>query len=71
MAVDFTPTLVGYTEQKELKFWCQQALPLVYDDSLSYYELLNKVVAYINNLIDEVNRLTEEVEALQGDENDG
>ena len=36
MAVDFTPTLVGYSEQKELKFWCQKVLPLVYDDSLSY-----------------------------------
>ena len=31
------------------------ALPLTYDDSLSYYELLNKVVTYLNNTIDPIN----------------
>ena len=35
------------------KFWCYKVLPLVYDDSLSYYEVLCKVVNYINNLIDQ------------------
>ena len=34
---------------KTFNFWCQKVLPLVYDDSLSYYELLCKVVDYINN----------------------
>ena len=28
----------------EFRFWCQKVLPTVYDDSLSYYELLCKVV---------------------------
>lgn len=32
-------------------FWCNKVLPLVYDDSLSYYEILCKVVKYINDLI--------------------
>lgn len=32
------------------KFWCQKVLPLVYDDSLSYYETLCKVVAYLNEI---------------------
>lgn len=32
-------------------FWCQKVLPLVYDDSLSYYEVLSKVVDYLNNII--------------------
>lgn len=36
---------------KELKFWCQKVLPLVYDDSLSYYELLCKVVDKLNEVI--------------------
>lgn len=34
------------------RFWCQSVLPLVYDGSLSYYEVLCKVVKYINDLID-------------------
>ncbi len=36
---------------KPFRFWCQKVLPLVYDDSLSYYELLCKVVEYLNNVI--------------------
>lgn len=51
---DFTPQLVGYTGQAKFRFWCQKVLPIVYDDSLSYYELLNKVVAYLNNVINDV-----------------
>ena len=35
-----------------IKFWCQKILPLVYDDSLSYYELLCKVTAKLNELIE-------------------
>ena len=34
-------------------FWCYKVLPLVYDDSLSYYEILCKVVTYINKLIEQ------------------
>lgn len=34
---------------KPFRAWCQHVLPLVYDDSLSYMELLNKVIVYINN----------------------
>lgn len=57
MPADFTPTLEGYTGQGAFKFWCQKVLPLVYDDSLSYYELLNKVVDYLNNTIKDVSAL--------------
>lgn len=35
---------------KPFRFWCQKVLPAVYDDSLSYYELLCKVVAYLNDM---------------------
>lgn len=37
---------------KKLRFWCNKVLPLVYDDSLSYYELLCKVVKKLNDLIE-------------------
>ena len=54
------------------KFWCHKVLPLVYDDSLSYYEVLCKVVDYINKLIendismgDEINKLKAEMAVVQ------
>ena len=54
------------------KFWCYKVLPLVYDDSLSYYEVLCKVVNYINKLIeqdkifgDELTKLKEELATVQ------
>ena len=49
------------------KFWCQKVLPLVYDDSLSYYEVLCKVVEYINNLIDEDKLIEENITELQNE----
>lgn len=52
---------------KHLRFWCQKVLPLVYDDSLSYYEILCKVVNYINNIIDNEKEITEEVESLKAE----
>lgn len=38
----------NYNQLQPFRFWCQTVLPTVYDESLSYYELLNKVVAYLN-----------------------
>lgn len=32
------------------KFWCHKVLPLVYDDSLSYYEFLCKLAKEINDI---------------------
>lgn len=49
------------------RFWCQKVLPLVYDDSLSYYEVLCKVVHYINNLIDTSNEIIEYVDELKAE----
>lgn len=45
-------------------FWCQKVLPLVYDDSLSYYEVLCKLVTYVNGLRDDVIKLGEDVSEL-------
>lgn len=41
----------------KLRFWCQKVLPLTYDDSLSYYELLDKVVKYLNNVIEDMEKI--------------
>lgn len=53
-------------------FWCYKVLPLVYDNSLSYYEILCKVVTYINELIeqdkifgDELTNLLKELEKVK------
>lgn len=35
----------------QFRFWCQKVLPAVYDDSLSYYELLCKVIKKLNDMI--------------------
>lgn len=43
------------------RFWCQKVLPLVYDDSLSYYELLCKVVNHLNSMGEEVNHVEEDL----------
>ena len=61
---DFTPQLAGYTGQGQFRFWCQKVLPIVYDDSLSYYELLNKVVDYLNNVIADVGNVEDNVQSL-------
>lgn len=37
---------------KPFRFWCQKVLPLVYDDSLSYYEVLCKIVIKLNEVIE-------------------
>ena len=54
-----------YTGQSKLRFWCQKVLPLVYDDSLSYYELLGKVVEYLNNTIADVSACEDNITALR------
>lgn len=43
---------------KNIKYpYCQKVLPLVYDDSLSYYESLCKLVNKMNEIISEMNAL--------------
>lgn len=41
------------------EYWVQKVMPLVYDDSLSYYELLNKVVQQLNAIGAQTNELTD------------
>lgn len=60
----FTPTQGTYKELKPFRYWCQKVLPLVYDDSLSYYELLCKVVDYLNKTMEDVDTLHVDVDNL-------
>lgn len=59
-------------KQAILRYWCQFVLPAVYDDSMSYYELLCKVVKHLNenivlfnNLVDAVKMNTDDIAALK------
>lgn len=36
------------------RFWCHKILPLVYDDSLSYYEVLCKLTKVVNQLVEDM-----------------
>lgn len=58
---DVVPTKLPYNKRGGFKFWAQKVIPLVYNDSLSYYEVLCKVVNYLNNVIQNVDNLNESV----------
>ena len=50
---------------EHVRFWCFKVLPLVYDDSLSYYETLCKVVEKLNEMIDSLGELNDTVRSMQ------
>lgn len=53
------------TSLRHFRFWCQKVLPLVYDNSLSYYEVLCKVVKYINDLIDSDKEIIKDIDSIK------
>lgn len=63
--MSFTPDFKPYSGIGKLRFWCQKVLPTIYDDSLSYYELLNKVVVFLNSTIEDVANVEDNLTALR------
>lgn len=61
MSINNSPNIGPYTELKPFRFWCQKVLPLVYDESLSYYELLCKVIDYLNKTMEDVDQVTSDM----------
>ena len=53
---------MAFNEIRPFRYWCNKVLPVVYDDSLSYYELLCKVVKHLNDIGSNVNSLGENVQ---------
>ena len=49
------------------KFWCAKVLPLVYDDSLSYYEVVCKIAKDLQTVIEHDLEQDEDIETLKGD----
>lgn len=57
----------------DFKFWCQKVLPLVYDESLSYYEVLCKLMEYMRIMFstqENFENKLKELEEAQGTLND-
>ena len=54
-----------YVNLEKFRFWCFKVLPLVYDDELSYYEVICKCVDYINNLIENDKAISNDIEELK------
>ena len=59
-----------FIKNSPFRFWCQKVLPLVYDDSLSYYELLCKVVGKLNEMAENQNNLSDEIKEVAKDLDD-
>lgn len=58
-----------FVKLEALRYWCQKVLPTIYDDSLSYYELLNKVVKHLNDVTEGINEVYEYLEDFDIDTN--
>ena len=55
---------------EKFHFWCQKVLPLVYDDSLSYYEVLGKMANKLNEIIANWNGTDQMFKQLQSEIDD-
>ena len=64
MSADFKPTIHNYKDLGSFRFWCQKVLPAVYDDSLSYYEVLCKMKDYLNGVIENMDNLHLDMEDM-------
>lgn len=49
---------------EKVKFWCHKVIPLIYDDSLSYYEVVCKVAYAINEVIGNLEKDETAIETL-------
>lgn len=59
--------MIGMERLTQFRFWCQKVLPLVYDNSLSYYEVLCKLTEHINGMVEGVEIAIESVQDLAVD----
>lgn len=48
-------------------FWCQKVMPAVLDDSLSFYEVLCKLTAKLNDAIETINGHSELIKTMQSE----
>lgn len=53
-----------FSRLRPLKLWMQKTIPAVFDDSLTYYEAIAKLMAKINEIIEKLNTIQDEWEEL-------
>lgn len=51
---------------RPFNWWVQSVMPLVFDDSLSYYEVLAKLTKYIEGLTGDVEQIKNVLETIEG-----
>ncbi len=51
-----------WIDLRPFKAWCIQILPSIFDESMSYYEVLCKVIKILNNSLEDINILKGELE---------
>lgn len=66
MDANFSPSFLNYNGKGSFVFWAQKVIPLVYDNSLSYYETLCKVVDYLNNVVENLDKTQDNLDSLHG-----
>ena len=49
---------------EQLLYYCNKILPLVYDESLSYYENICKLADILNKTINEIQNISNELDSL-------
>ncbi|MBO7732488.1 MAG: hypothetical protein J6S67_08040 [Methanobrevibacter sp.] len=57
----------GFTKIQLLQWRCFKVIPLVFDEALSYYEVLCKGASKTNELIEAVNTISDAIDAIVGD----
>ena len=58
---------IGSTRFGRISYFVHNAMPLVFDESLSYLEILSKVLEYINNLMEEDRTIYEHLKRIDAD----
>ena len=61
---DFAPELGALKSLRPFVFWAQTTLPTVFDDSLSYYEVLTKLCKMVNTMLENEDTNAENITAL-------
>lgn len=59
------PSCEETESQGRFRFWCQRVLPAVYDDSLSYMELVCKLKAYMTTIVNVTNNNADGLDELK------
>lgn len=57
--------VINMSDMRIFKSWCYKVLPLVYDDSLSYYEQLCKIYKYLDDIVNGDTSVINEIEELK------